>query len=238
MYNECEVGDLSGKYGPLVVEPDGTAYAFTERPDPLAALDTEFVAERTLNPANKWSSIVFHNGLDRVLCAKLFLGTMPDSSDEAKAGDAPMEAGGSGKESGADAGETRKEGDGAETSTNIGGTGKESDAGGTRKEGDGAETSTNVGGTGKESDADAGGTRKDGDGAETSTNIGGTGKESDVNDGETRKGGDVDETPTIVNDPETSTHADDTEDEAEDKETSTLADGPGDESGRRLRRKA
>ena len=45
--------------------------------DPLAALDTEFVAERTYNPANKWSSILYHYGSPRVLCAKIFRGDPP-----------------------------------------------------------------------------------------------------------------------------------------------------------------
>jgi len=77
MYNECEVGDLSGKEGALVVMEDGTAYGSPEHPDPLAALDVEFVAERGLNPPNKWSSILFHNGSPRVLCAKLYEGEKP-----------------------------------------------------------------------------------------------------------------------------------------------------------------
>jgi len=38
----------------------------------LAALDTKFAANSGLNPANKWSSTLFHNGSPHVLCAKLY----------------------------------------------------------------------------------------------------------------------------------------------------------------------
>ena len=76
-YNECEIGDLSGKEGALMVGPDGSASGGPVQPDPLAALDNEFVGERTLNSANKWSSITFHNGSPRVLCGKLFAGELP-----------------------------------------------------------------------------------------------------------------------------------------------------------------
>jgi len=72
MYNECEDKDLSGMEGALTVMHDGTASGFPDHPDPLAALDTEFAANSGLNPANKWSSTLFHNGSPHVLCAKLY----------------------------------------------------------------------------------------------------------------------------------------------------------------------
>ena len=59
------------------MNPDGMAYGSTSYPDPLAALDADFVAERTYNPPNKWSSILYHNGSPRVLCAKIFPGKLP-----------------------------------------------------------------------------------------------------------------------------------------------------------------
>ena len=68
---------MSGKDGALIVTPDGKASGSTVVPDPLAALDTEYVAARTVNPPNKWSSIVFHNGSPRVLCGKIFAGALP-----------------------------------------------------------------------------------------------------------------------------------------------------------------
>ena len=76
-YNQCEVGDLSGKEGALTVKTDGTASGSPATADPLAALDAEFVAGRTINPPNKWSSILYHNGSPRVLCAKIFPGKLP-----------------------------------------------------------------------------------------------------------------------------------------------------------------
>jgi len=77
MYDECEVGDLSGKEGALIVGPDYTAGSTPDYPDPLAAQNTHFVAERTTSPPNKWSSILFHDGSPRALCAKIFEGELP-----------------------------------------------------------------------------------------------------------------------------------------------------------------
>lgn len=72
MYDECEVGDLSGKEGPLIVASDGTASGKSAFPDPMAALNSEFVDTRATAPFNRWETIMFHNGEPRVLCAKLF----------------------------------------------------------------------------------------------------------------------------------------------------------------------
>jgi len=79
-YAECEVGDLSGKDGALVVGPDGRAgggETVPSRPDPLAALNSQFVNERVPTTPDKWASVIFHDGSPRVLCAKIFQGEPP-----------------------------------------------------------------------------------------------------------------------------------------------------------------
>ena len=70
-FSQCEVGDLSGKDGALVVE--NGAVSKTSLRDPLAAQNTHFVAGTGSNPPNRFSSIVYHDGSPRVLCARLFL---------------------------------------------------------------------------------------------------------------------------------------------------------------------
>ena len=70
-YSQCEVGDLSGKDGPLVVE--NGAVSKRSLLDPLAAQNTHFVAGTTSNPPDLFSSIVYHVGSPRVFCARLFL---------------------------------------------------------------------------------------------------------------------------------------------------------------------
>lgn len=71
-YSACEVGDLSGKDGGLVVESDGSAFGASLL-DPLAAQNNHFVAGTSANPADRFASIVYHDGSPRVLCARLFL---------------------------------------------------------------------------------------------------------------------------------------------------------------------
>jgi hypothetical protein len=74
-YDECEVGDLSGKSGPLTVDSNGNASGESAFPDPLGALNAQFVDARASAAFDKWGSIVFHNniaGFPRVLCGKLF----------------------------------------------------------------------------------------------------------------------------------------------------------------------
>jgi hypothetical protein len=71
-YDDCEVGDLSGKDGPLIVNEFGFAYGESDFPDPMAALNAQYVDERVFANFDKWGSIVFHLGSPRVLCAKIF----------------------------------------------------------------------------------------------------------------------------------------------------------------------
>jgi hypothetical protein len=71
-FADCEVGDLSGKDGPLVIDGDGNASRESAFPDPLAALNAQYVDAAVSAPFDKWGSIVFHNGSPRVLCAKIF----------------------------------------------------------------------------------------------------------------------------------------------------------------------
>lgn len=163
MYNECEVGDLSGKYGPLLVEPDGTAKANTKCPDPLAALDTDFVAQRTINPANKWSSIVFHDGTDRVLCAKLFLGTKPDGDKVEMLDEPPMDADEPCDDGGADVDETSKEGNVGESSTNMDDPKASNRADDTEEEDEDGKSSTQADDPGDQSDANVGKTPSNAD---------------------------------------------------------------------------
>lgn len=77
---ECEVGDLSGKDGPITVSSDGDATQIRTTADPLAAVETQFIGELVVAAADKFGSIVFHNGSPRVLCGKLFEGTPPEGS--------------------------------------------------------------------------------------------------------------------------------------------------------------
>eukprot|EP00563_Minutocellus_polymorphus_P002030 CAMPEP_0181039572 /NCGR_PEP_ID=MMETSP1070-20121207/10556_1 /TAXON_ID=265543 /ORGANISM="Minutocellus polymorphus, Strain NH13" /LENGTH=180 /DNA_ID=CAMNT_0023117463 /DNA_START=231 /DNA_END=773 /DNA_ORIENTATION=- len=70
-FSTCEVGDLSGKYGPLVVDDYGSAHSVVEH-DPFPALTCHYDATGEENDPFKFASVVFHapNG-DRVLCGKL-----------------------------------------------------------------------------------------------------------------------------------------------------------------------
>jgi hypothetical protein len=76
-YDRCEVGDLSGKTGAIVIPASGDATAATND-DPFAALVRHFVADRMTTTPNRFASIVFHNGGPRVLCGKLVEGKLPD----------------------------------------------------------------------------------------------------------------------------------------------------------------
>jgi hypothetical protein len=71
-YGDCEVGDLSGKDGQLIIDGDGNASRENAFPDPLAAINAQYVEARVSASFDKWGSIVFHNGSPRVLCAKIF----------------------------------------------------------------------------------------------------------------------------------------------------------------------
>jgi hypothetical protein len=81
-HDRCEVGDLSGKTGAIVIPASGDATA-TTNDDPFAALVTHYVAERVTTTPNRFASVVFHNGGPRVLCAKLVAGKLPaDEGDD------------------------------------------------------------------------------------------------------------------------------------------------------------
>jgi len=69
-----------------MVSPDGRAGGETvpAHPDPLAALNSQFVDERSANTPDKWASIVFHNGSPRILCGKLFAGELPPPGEATK----------------------------------------------------------------------------------------------------------------------------------------------------------
>jgi hypothetical protein len=54
------------------VDANGFASGESAFPDPLAALNAQFVDARVSASFDKWGSIVFHNGTPRVLCAKIF----------------------------------------------------------------------------------------------------------------------------------------------------------------------
>lgn len=71
MLDRCEVGDLSGKYGQVIITEDGWGYEEVEN-DPLPALDYQFVSGIGENPPNFFSTIIFHVGAPRVLCGRLF----------------------------------------------------------------------------------------------------------------------------------------------------------------------
>jgi hypothetical protein len=86
LYAECEVGDFSGKYGPIPVvvvngDRDGTttrSVAVNAVPfDPLPALDSHYQDDRIPSPADGFASIVFHDGSPRVLCGKIMAGKLP-----------------------------------------------------------------------------------------------------------------------------------------------------------------
>jgi hypothetical protein len=80
-FSECEVGDLSAKYGPMQVLDEGVASASVGL-DPFPALNAHYAAERTLAfSAAQFASIVFHNGSTRVLCGKLMEGKLPSGID-------------------------------------------------------------------------------------------------------------------------------------------------------------
>jgi hypothetical protein len=79
-HDRCEVGDLSGKTGAIIIPPSGDATAAT-KDDPFAALVTHYVADRVTTTPNRFASVVFHNGGPRVLCGKLVAGKLPDDDD-------------------------------------------------------------------------------------------------------------------------------------------------------------
>lgn len=71
--NKCERGDLSGKYGALVVENDFTATK-TESRDLQGATTQDFVEDNATRDPMVWSSIVFHDLAkegERVLCCQI-----------------------------------------------------------------------------------------------------------------------------------------------------------------------
>ena len=73
--NKCERGDLSGKFGALVVEDDFTATK-TISDDNQGATMQDFVEDNSSRDASRWSSIVFHDLAkegERVLCCKIVL---------------------------------------------------------------------------------------------------------------------------------------------------------------------
>jgi hypothetical protein len=70
-YDRCEVGDLSGKMGALSVVDGKVREKFSN--DPLPALNYQFVSDTTINEADRFASIVFHDGSPRVLCGQLKL---------------------------------------------------------------------------------------------------------------------------------------------------------------------
>jgi hypothetical protein len=76
-YNECEVGDLSGKNGVILVTADGRATSTRAIPDPLPVIAAQYVTDRTVNKADQFASIVYHIGSPRVLCGKLLEGKRP-----------------------------------------------------------------------------------------------------------------------------------------------------------------
>ncbi|CAB9517088.1 DNA helicase [Seminavis robusta] len=72
---KCERGDLSGKYGALVVQNDWTA-TLTITGDKQGATMQDFVADNTVRDAGVWSSLVFHDlnkEGERVLCCKILM---------------------------------------------------------------------------------------------------------------------------------------------------------------------
>lgn len=69
----CERGDLSGKYGSLSISSDGTA-SKSYTGDNFGAKIQDYVEDNLDIDPKKWSSIVFHdNNADgaRVLCCKI-----------------------------------------------------------------------------------------------------------------------------------------------------------------------
>ena len=157
-----------------MVAPDGTASADTKCPDPLAALDTDFVAQRTINPANKWSSIVFHDGTARVLCAKLFLGTKPKSSDKVEVlEEPPVDAVEPCAENDADVGETRKEGGVGETPSNMDGPEASNRADDTEGDAENGKSSTQADDQGDKSGANVGKTPENPDDPSEERDVGG-----------------------------------------------------------------
>lgn len=70
-YDRCEVGDLSGKYGPVVINPKGRRANKRAVRDPLPALDWHFMEATGDATPEQFASIVFHLGSPRVLCARI-----------------------------------------------------------------------------------------------------------------------------------------------------------------------
>ena len=72
--DQCEVGDLSGKYGAIPINKGEATDSIQD--DPLPALASQFVDNtnpKRRSSFDEWSSIVFHRGSDgsRFLCAQL-----------------------------------------------------------------------------------------------------------------------------------------------------------------------
>jgi hypothetical protein len=89
-YNECEVGDLSGKNGVILVTADGRATSTRAIPDPLPVIAAQYVTDRTVNKADQFASIVYHIGSPRVLCGKLLEGKRPAAPTTPVATPAPV----------------------------------------------------------------------------------------------------------------------------------------------------
>jgi hypothetical protein len=85
-YSKCEVGDLSGKSGPIPVSVTTGEATILVLGDPFAAENAHYVADRQFAPAKNFASIVFHNGSPRVLCGKLTQYTLGSASHGASHG--------------------------------------------------------------------------------------------------------------------------------------------------------
>jgi hypothetical protein len=84
-YSKCEVGDLSGKYGPIPVSAATGVATVTVDADPFPAHRAHYAGDRRAATfsAETFASIVFHNnGSPRVLCGRLALAGGSSSSDD------------------------------------------------------------------------------------------------------------------------------------------------------------
>ena len=71
MYDKCEVGDLSGKYGQVFIDDNGQGQK-TVSNDPVQALDTHFVDGTTMNPPIGFPALSSTTG--RHVCSVVVLG--------------------------------------------------------------------------------------------------------------------------------------------------------------------
>jgi hypothetical protein len=70
--SNCEIGDLSGKYGKVFAKPGTKIFARADRNDPVPPLTVDFDKKNTVG--TKWNSIVFHCAVpntSRIVCAKM-----------------------------------------------------------------------------------------------------------------------------------------------------------------------